>query len=601
MARNPFQRGFLGDVGTGFAGGFSTGMGQGIDIFKALSTLELAKQQAAATQAQNAFTNRLGYSRESRDEAQYQTGLQKANTDDPLSGLGPNPYGNTPTNQSMFPMNPSLSPENYPTTNQAQQNQQPYQTVTQDPTQSIGTQYNPLAKHYKSLPGTKDPRVADFAALQRKRLYDLHLPTQHSKYVESVIDNEQSFYNPKSVENINNAFTKAQADSEFKGDPEDVLKNAKARLDTIRDYAGNATRESLGFGKYGEFEIPGWLGGHKIPGRVGWAQAASDIPVGFGKRLGPTPSKEELDVGDNFDVLGVQGGIQLLGGKTPKAGVIVTAAKDVPTPNQGYDTFKTEFKPFATKALTDYESTLRSVGDQVKIPKEYYNALKDYKNDPNIQKFIGDVSTPKKANAVVKSMVEQGVPHKQAMSIVAPIAQEQVKAKKQGVPMQQILFGDLGKQSKETKLPTIQKPAARKTMSITMPNATGGAEIVLPRRDGTPTITPNNASEMINSKVDEAPDFYINEKGEKKRGYAPYPDEALPPKSSNIHPDADFINKVAKHPKTIQNIRKLAATIRSTNGQIVNDKVLNSLDRNGLMMMDLALALIEKEDFSHVA
>ena len=120
-----------------------------------------------------------------------------------------------------------------------------------------------------------------------------------------------------------------------------------------------------------------------------------------------------------------------------------------------------------------------------------------------------------------------------------------------------------------------------------MPNPTvpGGTEIVLPRSSNAGLqIDPMSGEAIIDPKTGQAvqaPESYTNNRGEKKRGYAPLPDAAR------------FINQI---PPTEANARKLALTIIRPGSQgmkLISPEVLNSLDPKVHAMVDRALEMIE--------
>lgn len=600
MARNPFQRGFLGDATFGVASGFEKGLPQGVNLLLALSQQQMAQETAKQTAEINKM--RLGL-----DLANYARTNQKDSDNDIFGGnTGDSniiPTGGLPINGGSggttfptvpFPKAPQFTPSNYTPINQGQPVQQAPQVQPQ--------QVDPLATFYKTNIPTRSENHFLWAAQRRKMINESALSDSSRKNLLDRVDRLQGEGTNDTLKPFDKEIADAIEKSKLQGDSEDILRNAKTRIETIRDYAANANPQSVGTGKYGDIHLPFNL---KIPGYVDLTQplsglnpiAAAGLGASIGALGGPITavgsgliagglaargqrlSKEELDLGDTYEKLGLQEGIQALGGKTPKEGTIQRVFKDVPSPSQGFNTFKTEFKGYAKKAPQDYESTLKTIGEQYYIPDEYKKALKEYKTDPNIKKFIGDVSTPKKANAVVKAMVDQGMNPNMATQIV----------KKEAI-----------KQAQQKKIQPKQKQPLNKqttsTYRISNPTVPGGTELVMPKSlEQSGYITNPIEKIPIDSEGNrplEAPEFYMNDSGVKKRGYAPYPSEAKP-LDKKVSNTVRFINQLQP---TEDNARKLALTIvrpGSSGMNIVHRKVLDNVNPNMLMMIDRALEMIE--------
>lgn len=569
MANNPFSRGFFGDLNTGMAGGFEKGMGQGLDLFKALSTFKLAEEQAKVAAAQNQFTQSLGLHNMYRDDAKYAHEMQAANDKDIFGGSNNNitPYGGLPTNQGTgFPTAPF--PQVQQPINQGQQ-VQPQQPAPLTPQQEL------LLKYPNRNPSVK-PRSENhslWAAQHRETVTNSAISPTRKKNLLDRIDRLEGQGTPDTLNPFDAEISKAIEDSKLTPEGDKELKELSLFEQNLVNQAAlyNQSEPGLtGAGKYTSLDAINPATGTKItkPGSI--ERGSKLTSLARQGKYGPlehiewnwnklkTPTSSEIKYKDQYEQT-----VQSLSNAFAKGdkglGEVskINAREWLADPNLDSRDYREAFQGDIEDAKTLIRET----------KKQY-----DEKFDTSAYKDLGskldtiDLSTPKKANAVIKSMVEQGIPPTTAKQLV----------KKEVV-----------KQSQQKKTETQQRPLNRKTMSITMPNPTvkGGTEIVLPRSNNQGlNIDPMSGEAIIDPQTGQpiqAPESYINNRGEKKRGYAPLP------------PAAKFINQL---PPTEANARKLALTIVRPGSQgmrLISPEILDKLDPKVHAMVDRALEMIE--------
>lgn len=387
---------------------------------------------------------------------------------------------------------------------------------------------------------------------------------------------------------------------------------------SLKRFRESANQQSIGPFKYGDVEIPfigrvpgsvevfenpglasivggasgaatGALGGAIKGGKIGKVPgvAIGGIVGGIAGAIGGAanpikPSSEEQEINDLVSQLELEKGLVTTGKSNEKA---VQRLK-VPNPNQRYETFDKDINSELDTYIKLYESEIKKAEEAgFNIPESYYETVKDLKatlakyqqpasakNAQPQQPKLKDFKNPKKVQSMIDSgMIDfksAGTLIDKAMKATGSMLDQPAPLKQSGIPNE----------------------------TVKMPN---GVEIIFQGKTGQPKPKQQAQPKLqmpVNANQQSIPSGDPVEK--ELQQY--YKDGTLPkgkPGKGNVSSNqAGFINSLAKNAPSLQTIATLANTIQKNQGSGIDKALISQLDKDGLQLLDLALAYLENED-----